>query len=120
LQPLREANAPIVANDPDNAPIGPEIGEDPQIDSLEQRIAAARKTEDERMAKEHAPVRDARGAAIGIASTMVGYPLGGIGVGFGLDRFVFGTTPWITIGLMFLAFIGACIQVVRENSNRAG
>jgi F0F1-type ATP synthase assembly protein I len=118
--PCGEANAPIVANDPDNAPIGPEIGEDPQIDSLEQRIAAARKTEDERMAKEHAPVRDARGAAIGIASTMVGYPLGGIVVGFGLDRFVFGTTPWITIGLMFLAFIGACIQVVRENSNRAG
>ena len=41
-----------MANDPDNAP----IGEDPKIDSLEQRIAAARKTEDERVAKEHAPV----------------------------------------------------------------
>ena len=88
-----------MANDPDNAP----IGEDPQIDSLEQRIAAARKTEDARM-----------------ASTMVGYPLGGIIIGFGLDRFVFGTTPWITIGLMFLAFIGACVQVVRDNNNRAG
>ena len=49
-------------------------------------------------------------------------PQGGhaIIVGFGLDRFVFGTTPWITIGLMFLAFIAACIQVVRSNSNRAG
>jgi ATP synthase protein I len=113
--PCGEANAPIVANDPDNAP----IGEDPKIDSLEQRIAAARKTEDERMAKEHAPVRDARSAAMGVASTMVGYPLGGIIIGFGLDRFVFGTTPWITIGLMFLAFIGACIQVVRDNNNPA-
>ena len=105
-----------MANDPDNAP----IGEDPQLDSLEQRIAAARKTEDERVAQEHAPVRDVRSAAFGVASTMVGYPLGGIIVGFGLDRFVFGTTPWITIGLMFLAFIAACIQVVRENNNRAG
>jgi ATP synthase protein I len=105
-----------VANDPDNAP----IGEDPKIDSLEERIAAARKTEDARMAKEHAPMRDVRSAAWQVASTMVGYPLGGIIIGFGLDRFVFGTTPWITIGLMFLAFIGACIQVVRDNNNRAG
>nr|WP_166175365.1 AtpZ/AtpI family protein [Altererythrobacter segetis] len=105
-----------MANDPDNAP----IGEDPQIDSLEQRIAAARKTEDARIAKDHVPYADARSGAVGIASTMVGYPLGGIIVGFGLDRFVFGTTPWITIGLMFLAFIAACIQVVRSNSNRAG
>ena len=105
-----------MANDPDNAP----IGEDPQIDSLEQRIAAARKTEDARMAKEHAPMRDVRSGAWQVASTMVGYPLGGIIIGFGLDRFVFGTTPWITIGLMFLAFIGACVQVVRDNNNRAG
>ena len=37
----------------------------------------------------------------------------------GLDRFVFGTTPWITIGLMFLAFIAACVQVVRSNTNSA-
>jgi len=105
-----------VANDPDNAP----IGEDPQLESLEERIAAARKVEDARMAREHVPMRDVRGAAMGIASTMVGYPLGGIIIGFGLDRFVFGTTPWITIGLMFLAFIGACVQVVRDNNNRAG
>jgi F0F1-type ATP synthase assembly protein I len=113
--PSGEANAPIVANDPENAP----IGEDPKIDSLGERIATARKAEDERMAKEHVPVRDVRSAAFGVASTMVGYPLGGIIVGFGLDRFVFGTTPWITIGLMFLAFIAACVQVVRENNNRA-
>jgi ATP synthase protein I len=116
FNPSGEANAPIVANDPDNAP----IGEDPKIDSLEERIAAARKTEDARMAKEHAPMRDVRSAAWQVASTMVGYPLGGIIIGFGLDRFVFGTTPWITIGLMFLAFIGACVQVVRDNNNRAG
>ncbi|MEO6389086.1 MAG: AtpZ/AtpI family protein [Croceibacterium sp.] len=115
LQPLREANATTVANDPENAP----IGQDPQLDSLEGRIAAARKTEDDRMAKQNVPYADARGGAMQVASTMVGYPLGGIIVGFGLDRFVFGTTPWITIGLMFFAFIAACFQVVRSNSNSA-
>lgn len=92
---------------------------DPKLGSLEGRIAAARKTEEQRLSTEHVPYPDARSSGMQIASTMVGYPLGGIIVGFGLDRFVFGTTPWITIGLMFLAFIAACFQVVRSNSSRA-
>ena len=112
LQPLREANAPIVANDPDNAP----IGEDPQLESLEERIAAARKTEDERVAKEHAPIVRAMGMQV--ISTMVGYPLGGIIVGFVLDK-IFHTAPWIMLGLMFAAFAGACLHVVQMNKNNA-
>jgi ATP synthase protein I len=112
LQPLREAILPIVANDPDNAP----IGEDPKLDSLEERIAAARKAEDERVAKEHAPVVKAIGMQV--ISTMVGYPLGGIIIGFVLDK-VFGTAPWIMLGLMFAAFAGACLHVVQMNKNRA-
>ena len=107
-----------MADDRQDAP-APLVTEDPAIDSLEGRIAAARAAEDKRMAKEHAPETDGRSRAMQIASTMVGYPLGGIIVGFGLDRFVFGTTPWITIGLMFLAFIAACVQVVRSNSSDA-
>jgi ATP synthase protein I len=101
-----------VANDPDNAP----IGEDPKIDSLEQRIAAARKTEDERVAKEHAPV--VRTIGMQVISTMVGYPLGGIIVGFVLDK-VFDTAPWIMLGLMFAAFAGACLHVVQMNKDSA-
>jgi ATP synthase protein I len=103
-----------VANEPDNDA----ISEDPAIDSLESRIAAARKAEDARQAKEHAPMADGRGAGIQIASTMVGYPLGGIVIGYGLDS-LFGTLPWITIALMFLAFAGACLHVVRTYNNRA-
>ncbi|HTM94472.1 MAG TPA: AtpZ/AtpI family protein [Croceibacterium sp.] len=107
-----------MANESENAPIGPDgIPEDKRVDSLEGRIAAARKTEDERLAKEHAPMRDGRSAGIQIASTMLGYPLGGIIVGLVLDN-VFDTLPWITIGLMFLAFAGACMHVVRMNQNR--
>jgi len=102
-----------VANDPDNAP----IGEDPQLDSLEDRIAAARKAEDERTAQEHAPVVKAIGRQV--VSTMVGYPLGGIVIGFVLDKYVFHTLPWIMLGLMFLAFAGGCLQVVQMNKNRA-
>ena len=101
-----------MANDPDNAP----IGEDPKLDSLEDRIAAARRAEDERVAKEHAPV--VRTVGMQVVSTMVGYPLGGIIIGFGLDR-LFGTAPWIMLGLMFAAFAGACLHVVQMNKNRA-
>ena len=104
-----------MANEPENAP----LGEDPQLDSLEQRIASARKAEDDRMAKEHVPMRSGSSAGIQIASMMVGYPLGGIVIGLVLDN-VLDTLPWITIGLMFLAFAGACLHVVRLNKNRAG
>ena len=52
-----------MANDPENAP----VGQDPQIDSLEQRIGAARRAEDQRLAQEHAPMRDGRSAGIQIA-----------------------------------------------------
>lgn len=103
-----------MANDPENGP----IGEDPAIDSLEDRIAAARKAEDERLAREHAPIKDGHATGLRIMSTMVGYPLGGILIGLFLDN-VIGTLPWITIGLMFLAFIGACLHVMRMIKNPA-
>ena len=91
--------------------------EDPALGSLQARLDAARRSEDERLAREHAPLRD-QGRSVGmqVASTMVGYPLGGIVVGWGLDS-LFGTRPWIMIALMFLAFAGACLQVVRGNSD---
>ncbi|MXO59156.1 hypothetical protein GRI89_06340 [Altererythrobacter salegens] len=101
-----------MANDPDNAP----IGEDPKIDSLEERIAAARKAEDERVAKEHGTSKSGPAIGMQVVSTMVGYPLGGIIIGLVLDN-VLGTLPWLTIILMFMAFAGACIHVVRMNKN---
>ena len=93
---------------------------DPALESLDQRLAAVRKAEDERLARDHAPLRD-QGRAIGVqvASTMLGYPLGGIVIGWGLDQ-LFGTRPWIMIVLMFMAFAGAVIQVLRNNNNRQG
>ena len=95
----------------------PSPAEDPALGSLQSRLDAARRAEDERLARGHAPLRD-QGRSVGmqVASTMVGYPLGGIVVGWGLDS-LFGTRPWIMIVLMFLAFAGACLQVVRGNND---
>jgi ATP synthase protein I len=103
-----------VANESENAP----IGEDKRVDSLEDRIASARHAEDARQAKERVPMADGRSAGVQIAATMVGYPLGGFVVGFALDQ-LFGTLPWIAIALMMLAFVGACVHVIRLSKNSA-
>jgi ATP synthase protein I len=105
-----------VAHDPNDAPKGP-VAEDPALDSLDARLSAARKAEDVRLAQEHVPVADARHMGFGVASTMLGYPLGGIIIGFALDQWL-DTTPWITITLMFTAFVGALLQVGRINKDR--
>ena len=104
-----------MAHDPNDAPKSP-VTEDPALDSLEARLAAARKAEEERLAQDHAPYRQA-GMGWGVVSTMLGYPLGGIIIGFAIDPWA-GTTPWVTIGLMFTAFAGACLNVVRMNKTK--
>ena len=96
----------------------PTLREDPAIDSLDDRIAAARAAEVARLAKETSPVVGSGSGATAVISTMVGYPLGGIVIGFGLDN-LFTTLPWITIVLMFLAFIGGLIHAMRLAKNRA-
>lgn len=120
-----------MAHDPNDAPaspvesapaIGPALTEDPAIDSLHDRLAAAKRAEEARLARENTPLQNAAtSGATRIASTMIGYPVGGIVIGFLLDN-VFGTLPWITIGLMFTAFVAACYQVMRTNppAHRAG
>ena len=105
-----------MAHDPTDAP-KPPVTEDPALDSLEARLAAARKTEDERLARDHASYPQGAGLGFNVVSTMIGYPLGGIIVGFAIDQWL-DTTPWVTIGLMFTAFAGAVLQVVRSNQHR--
>ena len=105
-----------MAHDPDDAPKGP-VAEDPALDSLETRLAAARKMEDERLAQDHASYPQGAASGLTVISTMVGYPLGGIIIGFAIDN-VAGTTPWVTIGLMFTAFAGGLIHASRLIKNR--
>ena len=112
LKPLPYEDRFFAVADDRNA--APAVREDPAIDSLEGRIAAARVAEDKRLGVTDQAAVDGRSKGMQIASTMVGYPLGGIVVGWLLDG-VFDTRPWIMLGLMFLAFFGACLQVVRFN-----
>ncbi len=85
---------------------------DPGLESLDRRIAEARATEDARTKGPLSGVAAASGAK-SIAGIMIGYPLGGIVIGYGLDRLL-QTLPWITIGLMFAAFIAACFQIMTK------
>ena len=112
LKPLPHEDRFFAVADDRNA--APAVREDPAIDSLEGRIAAARVAEDKRLGRENEATAEARGKGMQIASTMVGYPLGGIIIGWVLDG-LFDTRPWIMLGLMFLAFFGACLQVARNN-----
>ena len=105
-----------MAHDPNDAP-KPLVTEDPALDSLEARLAAARKVENERLAQDHAKYPESAGLGVSVVSTMIGYPLGGIVVGFAIDQWL-DTMPWVTIGLMFTAFFGAVLQVVRSNQHR--
>ena len=86
------------------------MAQDPDLESLDRRIADARAAEAARNQGPLGGMAAATGAK-SIAGIMVGYPLGGIVIGYGLDRLL-GTLPWITIGLMFAAFIAACFQVM--------
>lgn len=93
------------------------LAEDPALDSLEVRLAAARKAEDARSGHRREVADGTRSAAASIASTMIGYPLGGAILGFVLDT-VLETRPWLTIGLLFFAFFCACVQVFRSLNNQ--
>jgi len=107
-----------VAHDPNDAQ-KPAVTEDPAIDSLDARLAAARKKEEDRLAQEHAQYPQGAASGLSVISTMVGYPLGGIIIGFGIDNLA-GTTPWVTIGLMFTAFVGGLIhasRLIKQNRN---
>ena len=107
-----------MAHDPNDAQ-KPAVTEDPAIDSLDARLAAARKKEEDRLAQEHAQYPQGAASGLSVISTMVGYPLGGIIIGFGIDNLA-GTTPWVTIGLMFTAFVGGLIhasRLIKQNRN---
>jgi len=107
-----------VAHDPNDAQ-KPAVKEDPAIDSLDVRLAVARKKEEDRLAQEHAQYPQGAASGLSVISTMVGYPLGGIIIGFGIDNLA-GTTPWVTIGLMFTAFVGGLIhasRLIKQNRN---
>jgi ATP synthase protein I len=105
-----------VANDPNDVP----RADDPELSSLEARLAKARQAEAERTAEPKAPMgMSGKGSQQGqrVLSILLGYPLGGGIIGWFLDGWL-GTRPWIMLGLLFLAFAAACYQVFKISNER--
>jgi ATP synthase protein I len=99
----------------------PEGDADPRLESLEERLKAAQHNETQRTAPR--PVGSAltgKGASQGnrVLSTLIGTPLGGLIVGFALDRLL-GTRPWVMLALLFLGIVAAFIQIWRISKERA-
>ena len=105
-----------MAKDPNDVP----GGDDPELASLEARLAKARQVEAERTAEPKAPMgMSGKGSQQGqrVLSILLGYPLGGGIIGWYLDGRL-GTRPWIMLGLLFLAFAAACYQVFKVSQER--
>ena len=103
-----------MANEPDHIP----GGEDPKLASLEERLRAARRAEEERTQPATFGVAGP-GEKTGqrVISTLIGYPIGGGVVGWLLDQWL-DTRPWIMLVLLFMGFAGACFQVFKISKER--
>ena len=105
-----------MAQDPNDVP----GADDPELNSLEARLEAARKTEAERTAEPKAPMGMSGGGARQgqrVLSILVGYPIGGGVIGWLIDHWT-GKPPWAMLILLFLGFAAACRQVFQISKER--
>lgn len=104
-----------MAQEPEQMP-----GEDPKLASLEERLRAARRAEEERTQPPSSFGVAGPGEKTGqrVISTLVGYPIGGGIFGWLLDSYVFHSRPWIMLVLLFMGFAGACYQVFKISKER--
>lgn len=108
----------MAANDPDEAPGG---GEDPRLNSLDERLKAAHHAEAERTALRGAnSAFTGKGASQGnrVLSTLVGVPLGSLVIGIVIDR-VLDTGPAAMLAMLFLGIVSAFVQIWRISRERA-
>jgi ATP synthase protein I len=108
----------MAANDPEQAP---EVHGDPRLTSLDERLDAVRRAEEERTATLGQPAAlTGKGAAQGqrILSTLLGAPLGAALIGWVIDRLA-GTAPVGLLVMLFLGFGAAVSQVLRISKERA-
>ena len=91
--------------------------DDPRLDALEERLAAARKKEAARTGQV-APDAD-RGYSQGnrVIAALIGSLIGGALIGWLIDRW-FGTTPWGLIVMLFLGIAVAFRQIIRISGER--
>lgn len=95
------------------------IGEDARIDSLEQRLKAAKEREDKRTGASGGGTPADANYRLGskVLSELVGGIGGGALIGWVIDHFA-GTSPWGLLVLMFLGIIAAFRNIIRISSRR--
>ena len=81
------------------------IGEDARIESLEDRLTAAREREDERTASQQQGLDASYRAGNRVLAELLGGIVGGLLIGWVIDRFA-GTSPW---GLLVMLFLGIAV-----------
>lgn len=108
----------MTANDLEKAPEG---GEDPRLASLDERLLEAHHAEARLTApKVVGTAFTGKGVSQGnrVLSALIGTPLGGLIVGFALDRML-GTRPLAMLVLLFLGIIAAFVQIWHISRERA-
>ena len=117
MQQPAERTDTMTTQDPEEAS---GCGADQRLTSLEDRLKAAHRAEGELTApREVGKVFTGKGVSQGnrVLSVLVGTPLGGLVIGFALDR-VLGTQPKLMLGLLFFGIVAGFVQVLRISRER--
>jgi ATP synthase protein I len=94
------------------------IGEDVRIDSLEDRLAAAREREEQRTNNRQQGLDAGYRTGNRVLAELLGGIVGGLLIGWVIDRFA-GTSPWGLLVLLFLGIVVAFRNIFRIASGRS-
>jgi ATP synthase protein I len=106
----------MAENETDEVPTSPQ---DARLGSLNERLKQAEKVEADRAPDQIDASTVVRNVGQRVAQSLIGMPLGGAIIGWLLDR-LFDTAPWIMLGLMFVGFAGAVLDVMRYSKQGSG
>jgi ATP synthase protein I len=95
----------------------PKLPPDARLDSLEERLKRAQEVEAERTRKAQ-PDPGSRAGQL-VLSHLIGAPLGGGLIGWGLDSLL-GTRPWLLLAMLFLGFGVGVRNVIRISNSPPG
>jgi ATP synthase protein I len=95
----------------------PKLPPDARLDSLDERLKHAQQVEAERTRKAQ-PDPVSRAGQL-VLSHLIGAPLGGGLIGWGLDSLL-GTKPWLLLAMLFLGFGVGVVNVVRISNAPPG
>jgi ATP synthase protein I len=93
------------------------LDEDARLNSLDERL---RRAQVEQASRSGETRKDDGGYRLGnrVLAELLGGMIGGALVGLGLD-YVFGTTPWLLLALLFIGIANAFRNIIRMTSKRS-